>query len=63
MTPERRDEVAAAAAVRYRAGESWQAIGAHYGLSGEHVRRLARSWSYVFTYRVVRSVNCQTPDP
>ena len=50
MTPESRDEVAAAAAVRYRAGESWQAIGAHYGLSGEHVRRLTTA-RHDITYR------------
>lgn len=35
-----RDAIASAAARRYRAGESWTAIAAGYGLSTEYLRRL-----------------------
>lgn len=50
MTPERRDKIAADAAGRYGAGESWQEIGADYGLSSEYVRRLTIA-RHDITYR------------
>lgn len=40
MTPGQRDAVAARAAARYRAGESWAVIAADEGLSAEHLRRI-----------------------
>lgn len=50
LTPERRDEIAADAASRYASGESWQQIGARYGLSGEYIYRLATA-RHDITYR------------
>lgn len=50
MTPERRDKIAADAAGRYGAGESWQEIGADYGISSEYVRRLTIA-RHDITYR------------
>lgn len=50
LTPERRDQIAADAAARYTAGESWQQIGADYGITGEHVRRLTTA-RHDITYR------------
>src|SRR5699024_7925092 len=40
LTPAQRDQIAADAAARYRAGESWQQIAQSHGVTGEHVRRL-----------------------
>jgi hypothetical protein len=40
LSPEQRDQIAADASTRYELGETWQQIGASYGISGEHVRRL-----------------------
>lgn len=40
LTPEQREQIAAAAATRYAAGETWQQIGDSHGVTGEHVRRL-----------------------
>lgn len=40
LTAEQRDQIAADAARRYADGEVWQQIGASYGITGEHVRRL-----------------------
>src|SRR5699024_5657499 len=39
-TPEQRDQIAADAAARYRAGESWAQIGADYGITGAYTYRL-----------------------
>lgn len=50
LTPERRDEIAADAAERYSAGESWQLIGMRYGITGAHVRRLTIA-RHAITYR------------
>lgn len=50
LTPEQRDQIAADAAVRYAAGESWQQIGTSYGVTGEHVRRLTVA-RFEVTYR------------
>lgn len=40
LTPEQREHIAADAVARYRAGETWQQIGASHGITGEHVRQL-----------------------
>lgn len=40
MSPEQRDQIAADASTRYELGETWRQIGASYGISGAHVRRL-----------------------
>lgn len=50
MTPEQRDQIAADAAVRYAAGESWQQIGTSCGVTGEHVRRITVA-RFEVTYR------------
>lgn len=50
LTPEQRDQIAADAATRYRAGETWAQIAADHGVTGDYVRRttIAR---YDITYR------------
>jgi len=40
LTPAQREQVAADAAARYRAGESWTQIGADYGITGAYTYRL-----------------------
>ncbi|SLM92697.1 hypothetical protein [Brachybacterium nesterenkovii] len=50
LTPEQRDQIAADAAVRYAAGESWQQIGTSCGVTGEHVRRITVA-RFEVTYR------------
>lgn len=40
LTAEQRDQIAADAAERYRAGETWGQIGATHGIGGDYVRRL-----------------------
>lgn len=39
LTPAQRDQIAADAAARYRAGETWGQIAADYGVTGDYVRR------------------------
>lgn len=50
LTPEQRDRIAADAARRYAAGESWADIAAIHGLSREYVRRLTVA-RHDITYR------------
>lgn len=50
LTPAQRDQIAADAAARYRAGESWQQIAQSHGVTGEHVRRLTIA-RHDITYR------------
>lgn len=40
LTPIQRDQIAADAVARYRAGETWSEIAADYGIAGDYVRRL-----------------------
>ncbi|MCL6424451.1 hypothetical protein Bequi_13860 [Brachybacterium sp. JHP9] len=48
LTPEARSRIAADAASRYAAGETWAQIAGDYSLSAEHVRRLARTTGIAF---------------
>lgn len=50
LTPQQRDQIAADAAARYRAGESWAQIAESHGVTGEHVRRLTIA-RHDITYR------------
>ena len=50
LTPAQRDQIAADAAARYRAGESWQQIAQGHGVTGEHVRRITIA-RHDITYR------------
>lgn len=50
LTPQQRDQIATDAAKRYTAGEAWRQIGASYGITGEHVRRLTTA-RHDITYR------------
>lgn len=50
LTPEQRDQIAADAAARYRAGESWAQIGADYGITGAYTYRLTTA-RYDITFR------------
>lgn len=50
LTPAKRDQIAADAAARYRAGETWDEIAAGYGIGGDYVRRLTTS-RHDITYR------------
>lgn len=50
LTPAQRDQIAADAAVRYAAGETWAQIAADYGITGVHVRRLTVA-RHDITYR------------
>lgn len=47
LTPAQRDAIAAEAATRYAAGETWQQIAARYNLSSEYVRRLTTRRQHV----------------
>lgn len=50
LTPEQRDQIAADAATRYRAGETWGQIAADYGVTGDYVRRTTMA-RHDITYR------------
>src|SRR5699024_3574643 len=50
LTPQQRDQIAADATVRYRAGESWAQIGAAYGITGAYTYRLTTA-RHNITYR------------
>lgn len=50
LTPAQRDQIAADAAARYRAGQSWQQIAQSHGVTGEHVRRITTA-RHDITYR------------
>lgn len=50
LTAGERDAIAADAATRYVAGETWKQIGSAYGVTGEHVRRLTVA-RHDITYR------------
>lgn len=50
LTPAQRDQIAGDAAARYEAGEGWEPIGASYGITGGHVRRLTTA-RHDITYR------------
>ena len=40
LSSKQRDAIARVAVERYRGGATWAEIGADYGITGEHVRRL-----------------------
>lgn len=50
LTAGERDAIAADAATRYAAGETWKQIASTYGITGEHVRRLTVA-RHDITYR------------
>ena len=50
LTPAQRDQIAADAAARYRAGETWAQIAERHGITAEHTRRLTIA-RHDITYR------------